>query len=70
MKTVLLVYVAGLAIGLVWTWLKSRQPMDPIGGAITVMFGIVFSIFWPIVVAYCVVMGARLLVRSVGEIEG
>lgn len=69
MKTVLLVYIAGLILGLVWTWLKSRQPMDPIGGAITVMFGIVFSIFWPIVVAYCVAMGALVLVRSAEEIE-
>ena len=69
MKTVLLVFIAGLILGLVWTWLKSRQPMDPIGGAITVMFGIVFSIFWPIVVAYCVAMGAWVLVRSAEEIE-
>lgn len=69
MKTVLLVYIAGLVIGLVWTWLKSRQPMDPIGGAITVIFGIVFSIFWPIVVVYCAGMGAWFVVQAPEEIE-
>jgi xanthosine utilization system XapX-like protein len=67
--TLFLVWLAGLCMGLLMTWLKVRKPMDPIGRAITLMFGVVFSIFWPVVVVYCVGMGCWCLARWPEEIE-
>lgn len=69
MIKLLLLWVAGVLVGLFWTWLSVRKPLSPMAESLTIFFGVIFSIFWPIVVVRWVVMGASYVVRWPEDIE-
>lgn len=69
MIAALTVWLAGVALGVLSSWLSVRDSIDPIRRSFTLIFGTLLSLFWPVVLVAWVVMGAWVVANFPEEIE-